>query len=109
MESERKNELYRLWCEETNEPETRKWRDELDIEERELVARWDRGSDLGMTRLCARIVLRDQIRERFQRKDIAELEAVGKRYRLRLKTGELYIASLTQDYQLQLDSVDEAC
>lgn len=109
MESERKNELYRLWCEETNEPETREWRTELNNEEQELVAQWEAGYFKAVDQQIARSLLRDQIRERFQRKDIAELEVVGKRYRLRLKTGELYIASLTQDYQLQLDSVDEAC
>lgn len=65
--------------------------------------------DIQRSKLYILAALREQLRERFTRKEIAELEAVGCRYRLRLKTGELYMASLTEDYQLQLDSVDEAC
>ncbi len=56
-----------------------------------------------------RMLIQDKIRERYPRKEIAELEAVGDHYRLRLKTGELYMASLTEGGELCLASVDEAC
>lgn len=65
--------------------------------------------DIQKSRMYILAALREQIRENFSRADIAELEAVGDQYRLRLKTGELYMARLTEDCQLALDSVDEAC
>ena len=65
--------------------------------------------DIRRSKLYILASLRDQIRERFTRKEIAELEAVGCRYRLRLKTGELYMAGLSESGALRLDSVDEAC
>lgn len=109
MDNERRDALYRLWCEETGEDKTQEWRQELDGEELELVTQWDRGYSQGVNTLCSRLLVRDKIRERFSRKEIAELEAVGCRYRLRLKTGELYLASLSGDLQLRLEAVDEAC
>lgn len=65
--------------------------------------------DIQKSQMYILAALRDRIRENFTRADIAELEAVGDQYRLRLKTGELYMARLTEDCQLALDSVDEAC
>lgn len=109
MDNARRDELYRLWCAETSEDETQEWRQELNGEELELVAQWDIGYSQGINTLCSRLLVRDKIRERYSRREIAELEAVGKRYRLRLKTGELYMASLSESGALCLESVDEAC
>ncbi len=65
--------------------------------------------EMRRTRMYILTALRNRIRERFSQEEIAELEVMGCRYRLRLKTGELYMASLTESGELCLASVDEAC
>ncbi len=109
MDNERREELYRLWSEETNEAESLEWRQELSPEELDLVAQWDIGFPQGVNTLCTRLLIRDKIRGRYSRKEIAELEAVGGHYRLRLRDGSLYLARLAQDGALRLDPIDEAC
>ncbi len=109
LETARKKELYRLWCEETNEAETQEWRQDLTAEEDELVELWDGGYDCGLCAAAAALHLRKLIRRRYRRGEVEELTTVGSRCRLRLKTGELYMASLAESGELCLASVDEAC
>lgn len=41
MTEERKSELYALWGNETNDPETEEWREDLTQEEAAMVDEWD--------------------------------------------------------------------
>lgn len=109
MDNERREDLYRLWCNETNEAETQEWREDLSLEELDLVAQWDMGHAQGVHTLCSRLLIREKLRGRYSRKEIAELEAVGDHYRLRLRDGSLYLARLAQDGALRLDPIDAAC
>lgn len=49
--TERQEELYSLWGSETNAPETEEWRDELTLEEQEMVAQWDEQFETGIENL----------------------------------------------------------
>jgi len=109
MDNERREELYRLWCEETNEAETQEWRQELAPEELDLVAQWDMGYAQGVNTLCSRLLIREKLSGRYSRKEIEELEAVGGHFRLRLRDGSLYLARLAKDGALRLDPIDAAC
>lgn len=53
---ERREELTQLWSEETNDPETEEWRNELTPEEEELVKGWDDDCAAGMSRLAQQIL-----------------------------------------------------
>ena len=52
----RYDELLILWGEETNDPETQEWREELTIWEARLVESWDRAAYIGVRNLCERIL-----------------------------------------------------
>lgn len=56
MTEERKNELLWLWGEETNDPDTQEWRDELTPEEAAKVAEWDANAERGMGEMARRIL-----------------------------------------------------
>lgn len=109
MDNERREELFCLWCDEPSDPEDMEWREALTPEELDQVAQWDMGYAQGVNTLCTRILIRDQIRSRYLRREIAELEAVGNHYRLRLRDGSLYLARLTADGELRLDAIDAVC
>jgi len=47
-----------LWENETNDEETQEWRDELNSEEQELVAKWDNGFESGLSRMAQDIIRR---------------------------------------------------
>lgn len=52
---ERREYLLWAWSEETNDPETEEWREELTPEEEELVKGWDKGYESGLAQLCGRM------------------------------------------------------
>ena len=52
--------LNYLWGEETSDPETWEWWDELDAEERALVESWDRAYDKAVGTLAEDILERSE-------------------------------------------------
>jgi hypothetical protein len=52
ISEERKAELNRLWGEETNDPDTLDWRNDLNEEETALIQEWDSFFLKGYTALC---------------------------------------------------------
>ena len=56
ISKERYEQLSWLWGEETSDPDTQEWRDELTAEEAELVASWDKSFNLGVKSLCQQIL-----------------------------------------------------
>lgn len=48
--------LQWVWGEESEDPETQDWREDLTIEEQRLVATWDRSFNLGVRSLCQQIL-----------------------------------------------------
>lgn len=53
---DREADLERLFWAETDDPETQAWREDLTVEEAELVAAWDDQVEIGMARLCREIL-----------------------------------------------------
>lgn len=53
---ERRDELYSLWCEETNDAWTEEWRENLTPEEISLVDAWDEKSNSGLLKVCQDIL-----------------------------------------------------
>lgn len=54
MTEERKDQLLWLWGEETNDPDTQEWRDDLTPEEEAKVAEWDANAERGMGEMARR-------------------------------------------------------
>ena len=52
ISQERYDELIWLWGEESNDPDTQEWREELTEEEAALVASWDRSARIEIRKLC---------------------------------------------------------
>jgi hypothetical protein len=52
----RLKELEGCWNEETNDPETEEWRDELTPEEAVVIAELDEGYAVGVHQLCQEIL-----------------------------------------------------
>lgn len=55
---DREAEMERMFWEETNDPETWAWREDLTDEEAELVAAWDEQSAMALSQLCKEILNR---------------------------------------------------
>lgn len=53
---ERFDYLLWAWQEESEDPETQEWREELTEEEAKLVASWDRTARIEIRKLCERIL-----------------------------------------------------
>lgn len=56
IEQKRLDELRRFWWDETCEPETQEWRDDLTSSEEKLVESWDHAYNLGVKSLCEQIL-----------------------------------------------------
>lgn len=56
VSEERRDFLDYLWGEETSDPETWEWRDELDAEEQALVESWDQAYARGVGMLVEDIL-----------------------------------------------------
>ena len=56
VSQERRDFLDYLWGEETSDPETWEWRDELDAEEQALVESWDQAYARGVGMLVEDIL-----------------------------------------------------
>lgn len=109
MDNERREDLFRLWGEETSDPETEEWRDDLTPEERDFVAALDNDFSRGMLRLCSVILIRDKLRQRYDPRMVEELTALRDCCRLKLKDGQVYLASLDRNNDLVLQPVEIVC
>ena len=109
MDNLRREELTRLWSEETEAPETQEWRDDLSPEERDFVAGLDGGYQAGTRRLCEAILIRDKLRQRYSPGMIEELATLRDCCRLRLRDGRVYLVRLSRDNALKFQAVDDAC
>lgn len=56
ISEERYEQLRWCWGEESEDPDTQEWRDELTSEEAKLVSSWDRSFNLGVKSLCQQIL-----------------------------------------------------
>lgn len=74
--NERYEQLLWLWGEETNDPDTQDWRDELLPNERKLVDSWDHSALLGVKAMCQRILeLEEQSAARWRTPFVQDAEA----------------------------------
>jgi len=109
MDNERREELRRWLYQETSDPESWEWRDDLTPEELEYVNQMDGQYISGVTAICSAILVQERVRARFRREEIAELETIYDHCRVRLRDGKLYLARLGPDNALLLDEIDEVC
>ena len=109
MDDNRREQLRQRLYQETNDQETQEWRDDLTPEELEYVNQIDDQYIPGIAAICSAILVRDLVRSRFPREEIAELETIWDHCRLRLRDGSLYLARLGRDNRLRLDEIDEVC
>ena len=109
MDDTRREELTRLWGDDTTVEETQAWREELTPEERDFVAGLDWNYCQGTRRLCEAIVIRDRLRRQYAPQQIAELTTLRDCCRLRLRDGRTYLVRLGRDNELKFQTVDEVC
>ena len=109
MDDERREYIRDRFYQETNEPESQEWRDDLTPEELEYVSRLDDRYESGYLAICSANLVHDLLRERFRPEEIAELETVRDHCRVRLRDGTMYLARLGRDRSLRLDEIDGVC
>lgn len=109
MDEIRKEHLLENWNQETNDPESQEWRDDLTPEELEYVNQLDDRYASGVLAICSAILVREKIRERYRPEEIAELETIRDHCRVRLRDGTMYLARLGRDRSLRLDEIDGVC
>lgn len=111
MDDNRREELRARLGQETNDPESQEWREDLTPEELEYVNHVNQLDSQHITAgviTCTDLLL-FWIRERFRQEEIAELETIRGHCRLRLRDGRMYIARLGRDNRLKLDEIDGVC
>ena len=93
------------WClnNETNDPETQEWRDELTPEEQAYVDREDDRYEHAIAAMCSAILVMEQLRKKYQPEELLELKTFGDHCRVRLRSGEQYMARLGRDGGLVLE------
>lgn len=109
MDEMRREQLLDSWNDETDDPETQEWRDDLTPEELEYVDQLDGDYHTGFRRICIHILLQAKIRQRYSPAEIRELEFTGEHCRLWLWDGSMYLARLALDGSLRLDPIDTTC
>lgn len=109
MDDERREYIRDRFYQETNEPESQEWRDDLTPEELEYVGQLDDQYDPGYLAICSAILVREKVRARFRPEEIAELETIRDHCRVRLRDGTMYLARLGRDRSLRLDEIDGVC
>ncbi len=109
MNDERREYIRDQLYQETGDPESQAWRDELTPEEMEYVERLDGQYATGVEAMCAAILVREKVRERYRPEEIAKLETIRDHCRVTLRDGAMYLARLGQDHSLRLDEIDGVC
>ena len=109
MDNERREYIRDRFYQETNEPESQEWRDDLTPEELEYVGQLDDQYDSGYLAICSASLVREKLRARFRPEEIAEVETIREHCRVRLRDGTMYLARLDRDCSLRLDEIDGVC
>ena len=109
MDDERREYIRDRFYQETNEPESQEWRDDLTPEELEYIAQLDGGYDKGVCSIAMAILTREKVREKYGPAEIRELKAVGDHCMLWLRDGRLFLARLGRNRELLLDEIDGVC
>ena len=109
MDNERRKYIRSQFYQESNDPESREWRDELTPEEMEYVERLDGRYATSVAAMCAAILVREKVRERYRPEEIAKLETIRDHCRVTLRDGTMYLARLGQDHSLRLDEIGGVC
>ena len=109
MDNERREYIRDRFYQETNEPESQEWRDDLTPEELEYVGQLDDRYESGVLAICSAILVREKLRARFRPEEIAEVETIREHCRVRLRDGTMYLARLDRDCSLRLDEIDGVC
>lgn len=109
MDDERREYIRDRFYQETNEPESQEWREELTPEELEYVGQLDDRYESGVLAICSAILVREELRARFRPEEIAEVETIRDHCRVRLRDGAMYLARLDRDLSLRLDEIDGVC
>ena len=105
MNDERREYIRDQLYQETGDPESQAWRDELTPEEMEYVERLDGRYATGIAAMCAAILVREKVRERYRPEEIAELKTVYGHCRLRLRSGEVFLARWAPAGGLRLEKI----
>ena len=103
MDQERKDHID--WCldSETSEPETQEWRDELTPEEQEYVDQQDNHFERAIAAMCSARLVVERLRKKYQPEELLEIKTVHDHCRVRLHSGEQYMARLGKDGGLVLE------
>lgn len=109
MDELRREHLLDNWNHETDDPETREWREELTPEELDFVAQEDDRYCAVVQASCTAILIRERVRQRFQPHEIEELTTIYDHCRLRLRDGRMFLARLDKGGGLTLNEIEEAC
>lgn len=109
MDETRREQLREQLYQETNDPESWEWRDELTPDELDYVETLDEQYITGVVALSSAILVREQVRARFRPEEIAELETIRDHCRVRLRDGRLYLARLDRNRELLLEELDGVC
>ena len=105
MDKKRKEEIDRCWDNETSEEWTQEWRDELTEEEAAYVQAQDERYRRGIAAMCSGILVRDRVRQRYRPEEIVELKTIYDHCRLRLRSGEEYLAWWAPNGDLRLEKI----
>lgn len=109
MDDERREYIQSRFYQETDEPESQEWRDELTPEELEYVDQLDGRHESSVLAMCSAILVHEEVRARFRPQEIAEVETIQDHCRVRLRDGTMYLARLGRDGTLRLDEIDGVC
>ena len=96
---------YIDWCldSETNAPETQEWRNELTPEERAYVDQQDGCCEQAIAAMCSARLVVERLRKKYKPEELLELKTFGDHCRVRLRSGEQYMARLGKDGGLVLE------
>lgn len=105
MDKTRKMEIDRNLAYETNEEWTQEWREELTEEEAAYVQAQDEHYVRVVAATCSAILVRERVRQRYRPEEIVELETRGDHCRVRLRSGEAFLARWSADGGLRLEEI----
>ena len=105
MGKTRKREIDRYMAHETNAPESQEWREDLTEEESAYVQARDKHYERGIAAMCSAILVRERVQQRYRPEEIAELKTVYDHCRLRLRSGEVFLARWAPAGGLRLEKI----
>ena len=109
MAEDRSQVLFYLWGEETSDPETWTWREDLTPGEQDMVAEWDRQGCRGTDILCREILVLEDIRRRYRPEEILALQSRGGHYWLELRCGDRFDVCLDGRSEVRYHPADVPC